>query len=566
MMRSLLIVITLFFTMIGCGSIVEEDIFTGGKLPTATGRVITWEGNVGVDGGIPNRTTIYTTIETATQGNDTFAINNALSNCPGGQVVKLGTGTFTISGTLNMKSNCTLRGDGAGVTILNNIANGVFGIIRFGSGFTNASSATISNVSSGYTQGSTSVTLANASAFSPGDFVYFDEFNDTSIPVEATDASYYGIFPGSSTRVFAVIHEITGKAGNVITIDPPAVYTFPSHLSPRAILAQPTYTQYAGVEDMTVKNDNTVSDDQSSQVIIFQGAAHSWVKGVRLERCGKRCIDLYLDVFRNTVTGNYMTGCIQRTTSDRCYAVHVMMGSFNLIENNVYDGTGEGNMTSTAVGNVFAYNYSYDVRRTGYGQDGWFYASDWTHGAHSAFNLYEGNISQGIKWDNIHGSGSHNTSFRNRYTGKSSLGGGIGTQAVGAIITERNNNYINEIGNILGTSGWSNVYEYQNDNPPVGTYPIHVVGVGNDYPAVFGTMLRHMNYDYYTNSVKYCDSSGEPGCQGESYSRTSLPASLYLSSKPAFFACRPWPGIGPDLNPMVGSLPAEDRFKNVNPC
>jgi hypothetical protein len=42
-----------------------------------------------------------------------------------------------------------------------------------------------------------------------------------------------------------------------------------------------------------------------------------------------------------------------------------------------------------------------------------------------------------------------------------------------------------------------------------------------------------------------------------------LPASLYLSAKPAFFGNTPWPAIGPDANPMVNSLPARERFLKI---
>jgi len=40
----------------------------------------------------------------------------------------------------------------------------------------------------------------------------------------------------------------------------------------------------------------------------------------------------------------------------------------------------------------------------------------------------------------------------------------------------------------------------------------------------------------------------------------TLPSSLYLSAKPAFFGSRAWPPIGPDLTPMVNPIPAGERF------
>jgi hypothetical protein len=38
----------------------------------------------------------------------------------------------------------------------------------------------------------------------------------------------------------------------------------------------------------------------------------------------------------------------------------------------------------------------------------------------------------------------------------------------------------------------------------------------------------------------------------------TVPASLYRASKPAWWPSeKPWPWVGPDLNPMVGVLPAQ---------
>src|SRR6185312_9816404 len=73
-------------------------------------RAIDWS-TAGVAGGIPtNRTQCGSTLASSS----TLAqIQTAINNCPAGQFVKLGTGTFTLSGGLSMKANVTLRGDGA---------------------------------------------------------------------------------------------------------------------------------------------------------------------------------------------------------------------------------------------------------------------------------------------------------------------------------------------------------------------------------------------------------------------------------------------------------------------
>merc|ERR1711862_985896 len=51
---------------------------------------------------------------------------------------------------------------------------------------------------------------------------------------------------------------------------------------------------------------------------------------------------------------------------------------------------------------------------------------------------------------------------------------------------------------------------------------------------------------------------------GSGKSACDLPASLFHQSRPSFF-CKdtPWPLIGPDVKPMVGSLPALRRFEAI---
>src|SRR5262245_40929158 len=75
-----------------------------------------WQGIVGVSGGIPNRTTQSGSTIAAYSGSPN-TINTALANCPNDQYVQLGAGTFSLSGDILLtKSNVTLRGavDGNG--------------------------------------------------------------------------------------------------------------------------------------------------------------------------------------------------------------------------------------------------------------------------------------------------------------------------------------------------------------------------------------------------------------------------------------------------------------------
>src|SRR5262252_861484 len=73
-------------------------------------RTTTWR--PGVVGGIPNRTTVCTTLNAATFGNGSqdasAAIQTALNACPTGQVVMLSAGTFTVNNYVLIHSAITL--------------------------------------------------------------------------------------------------------------------------------------------------------------------------------------------------------------------------------------------------------------------------------------------------------------------------------------------------------------------------------------------------------------------------------------------------------------------------
>src|SRR5260370_30882475 len=126
-------------------------------------RAIDWS-KAGIPGGIPNRTTICSTINAATYGNGisdaTGGIQTALNGCPSGQVVSLSAGTFLINGNLGVPSNVTLRGQGADQTILN--AKGSGGaVVSLGSGSSRTTNSL--SITAEATARSTSLTVARAS-------------------------------------------------------------------------------------------------------------------------------------------------------------------------------------------------------------------------------------------------------------------------------------------------------------------------------------------------------------------------------------------------------------------
>ena len=185
------------------------------------------------------------------------------------------------------------------------------------------------------------------------------------------------------------------------------------------------------------------------------------------------------------------------------------------------------------------------------------------------YELFEGNEGFNIGGDARWGNAVYITFFRNHATGVRRSLDGLGLTDVGnryAAGTQAGHWWYNFVGNVLGYSGMkpgpggsSFVYEGQSYQNPV---PMWKLGNGDsvghpDYdPQVAATALRDGNYDYYTNEVRW---HGIGGNVGDGTPQT-IPASLYLTSKPAFFGSLPWPWVDPTGTTKLYTLPARARF------
>ena len=135
-------------------------------------RIAPWQGNVGVPGGIPTRTTIYKNIVTDLGADPTgntdcsTIIYNAIVSCPPGQVVYIPAGIFRLDNRVYtaFKQNFTIRGAGAGVTIIKPYgsysAAFLFGSQQYPPPSTNLP------ITAGATAGSSTITVSDTTAFS----------------------------------------------------------------------------------------------------------------------------------------------------------------------------------------------------------------------------------------------------------------------------------------------------------------------------------------------------------------------------------------------------------------
>ena len=527
-------------------------------------RVAPWQGNVGVPGGIPMRTTIYKNIVTDLGADPTGVkdcapiIQSAINSCPARQVIYIPAGTFRLNSRVYLasKQNFTLRGAGQGITIIKAYNNGYF---LFGSQEWPPPSTYIP-ITAGATKGSNTITVADTSGF-----IVDQPMNITTaaMPVWAHNL---GGSP-DSVRNLRIAFKVRSKTSTTVTFDPPCPFDF-TDLNPQArTFLGPgsgySFIQGIGIESLTIDMNNSTAP----WAIEIDQAWGCWVKDVEV---------------KGAISRQMRFGTLVRGEVRHCYT-HDKRGSgpnhegidfdgdccWNLIVDNICNNGGAsaiqfGDSTGANSCNVVAYNY---VVNTGPG----FWDISFNHSPHDMLNLAEGNVIDNFKDDGYFGSSSHNTLFRNRIRYNLEL--------------KHFSNYYNIVGNVLGTTGFSDAYETEQIN--YSNNPVYAFGfpnIGNhSYSGTFGpttppnysrllnkltdpdnqkldrnvkaTILRHGNFDYVNNSTVW-DSS---------ISDHTIPDSLYLAARPDWWPnAMPWPPIGPDRTPMVGQIPAQCRFLGGN--
>lgn len=546
-----LIIILVLVALTGVGSSAMATY----SLPAE--RSVPWLGNVGVNGDIPSRTTIYKTLSPS-GGDDTAAIQAAIGGCPTGQVVKLAAGTFSVSTNFDIKSGITLRGASKGATIIKGVAghpsNSLMRITSSGSGM----GATVS-LSAGFTKGSTTITTAAAHGWKVGDIVLIDQLNNAQDDPPVNNIGNNGTCTwcgrSSGTRSLSQMVKITAvPSATTATLEIPLYWNFDAGLAPQATKINAVTTD-TGIEDLTVDNSLSGGSQQDAGATIkVYYAANCWLRNVEVVgsyQSGVRFQSTYRNTIRNCEVHEgtpALPVAAPQYGPSRAYGISFYTNnSALLIEDNtlyhLFTGIMSGGSNS---GNVIAYNYFaalYD------GDNQWNGFAVMFHGAHPVMNLLEGNYiaSQRLSFDWVWGGSSHNTLFRNRVA--------LENRPYGTwdINIDYNNQYWNLVGNILGSSAVETYYRLENQNISSSYKAIYKFGytsdgdssaAGND-PKSLATALLHGNWDSVNKSVSWNGTDDRV-----------LPASLYLGKKPGWWGTMAWPAIGPDLSPMYPAAPA----------
>jgi hypothetical protein len=533
--------------------------------------------SAGVEGGIPARATSCADVTAAPYAADptgaasaVAAIQQAIDDCPEGQVVTVPPGTYLIDGAITITKAITLRGAGAS-TVFQVTAGTAMHIGGLGPWPPpKANDAYRTPITSGSTRGSNSVSVGDTSSVEVGKMVMIDEEDDPALVWTKND---------SVGRYRASMHRVVSKTATNVTFEPALLVDFTR--SPQ-LSWFPDFTHDAGVEsiqfvgtgalpdlfidifsaydcwiydcEFTNMPAKTVMVGWSSHIELRHNFMHDQANGGP----DSEGLDLFCDVSQSLVVDNI------------CVA-----GGFPQI--NIGDG-GANPYYSGGMGNVIAYNYCVDAYYTDppTAADAGKMPADIStnHSPHTQFNLIEGNLIGKFGSDAYHGSGSHTLLFRNVMTGASRW---TGVSNPTAIQIDRRNLHYSVVGNVLGqtgnpagleyaaASGWNGRAIFRLGFPDMGndgfsgTFPptdlLHSDGGPRDLyvdrtTTSVGTTLIEGNWDSVLGSQ---DFSGNP---------ETLPNSYFLASKPSWFGSLAWPPVEP-ANPVTDDptlIPAGYRY------
>lgn len=585
----------------------------------APDRATRWQPGMMGAGGLPSRSTICATLSPSGEAiDDTAKIQAAINVCPIGEVVQLSAGTFLINDGhyLRLNKGITLRGAGPGQTIIAK-TNGakpfqsavsakpsplvVVGMSLFSTTQDNTNTKFSIALTADAVKGEYTVKVADPSGFAPGQIVLLDEtsgaawqkdpqgrgeiwaapdwrvvwqkhnpavqfvddFAPEALPTTPQSA---GSWFSRLDRPTAEIKEVASVAGSTVTFTTPIHTSYRTgHAAQLSRYALP-HVVNAGVEDLTLTGGDAGN-------LRFNWAAKSWAKNVESTVWHDEGFAIHAS-FRVELREFYVHDAAWAQPGGGGYAISMSAGSSEvLIENGISVRANKVLvMRSAGAGSVVGYNYmdmGY-INTQGYWIETGLNASHMV-GPHHV--LFEGNYGHNADSDNTHGNSIYLTFFRNHLRG---IRTAFDNQAGGRIddaAQSRNgprrcaglmaySYWTSFVGNVLGAAGQMDGWVYESSFAD-GKPAIWMLGwdAVSPYPTdvkVNATTLRHGNFDYLTNTVKW---------DGEIADR-ALPASLYLTRKPAFFDAGRgyvWPWVDPVGATKLHTLPAKARYDAGTP-
>jgi hypothetical protein len=541
--------------------------------------------------GLPVRATTCASVP-AQGGDATATIQAALDGCQGkNQVVLLAAGTYTTSATLHVPSGVVLRGAGSdaasGTIVVSTNGGPVLSIgtiqdgVCSGGSFDSAAQPLLSQDA---TKETATVSVASAAGFSAGDLALIDQ-TDTA-EVSEGDCAFFKRLPGYgvSERV-----EIASIAGNTLTLTTPLHWTFKTTQMAQISRVSATPTKWAGIESLLVQGGRPGGyPGQNAGGIDVSNAAYSWVKDVQVDGTTSGMPIRLAGTYRVVVRDSHFHNSYSYGFAQDNYGIVLACGaSDNLVENNVARFMDKPVVfNNSGGGNVVGYNYADNSWSCdGNNDDGWQEVSIDCHCAFPHMELMEGNWAPHMGASTTHGNAGYLTYFRNYASSQWSpsvanqpMSAIVWSQPfspqygnVGALQLDTPDLKITVIGNVLGSTTNAalglpadlGTTTNGQGGPPVSSQSYTSTGGG---PAIFLVDTTSIswtsiwltgNLDTVNAKIMWNASALTANLPA---STRNLPSSLYYTKRPDWWpAGKPWPWVGPDLMPSVGSLPAQAR-------
>jgi hypothetical protein len=305
----------------------------------------------GVEGGIPARKTICADVTKAPyEASNTgaasavSAIQNAINNCPAGQVVYVPAGIYRIDNRILIHRSITLRGAGPATVFRVFTGNPILMQGRMPWPLPRNNPYYVTSITGGAMQGSASLTLANAASVATGNMIMVEDADAPAIVLSGHAAS---------GRPHASMHLVESRKRNTLTFRPPLPIDYAK--APRASWF-PDVLQNAGVEDIKFVGYGP----NPAEFIKIASAWNVWVKGVEFSGVPSKAVAVSLSGHVE-LRGNRVHGRRIAESLDLSADVHWSLAADNvcIAAGAAPAGSGDeaaGTGASGGFGNEFAHN------------------------------------------------------------------------------------------------------------------------------------------------------------------------------------------------------------------
>jgi len=392
--------------------------------------------------------------------------------------------------------------------------------------------------------------------------------HNPALPIDDFDPSVFPTTVGGPGQWFSRLDRPTAEVKQIASISGSTItFTTPVHISYRTShTAQLSRYGLSHVLNAGVENLKLIGGDSDN--LVFNWAALSWARNVESTVWVGNGVGMNSS-FRIELREFYVHDAAWVQPGGGAYGISLSFGTSEvLIEDGISVRANKVMVARCAgAGSVVGYNYM-DMGYINYNGAWIEIGLNASHMVGPHHVLFEGNYGFNADSDDTHGNSIYHTFFRNYLRGvrapfTNQQGGATVDDAAQAADAPKraaglmaDSYWMSFVGNVLGTQGQMGGWVYETNGSKPGIWMLGWEKATDT--RVSASTLRHGNFDYLNNTVKW-----DPNIANH-----TLPNSLYLSRKPAFFDAgtgHTWPWVDPVGTTKLYVLPAKARYDAGTP-